>query len=123
MYYYVLTSQHVPPAHISAGILSCPRNYSSACSEQHSSGSQLGRLDAAPARRRTHLPPSHGRAGSGSLARGTVAGCSALVFQRAAKVPPAEPRRSGVTGCDTYLPPLRRISPLIITSLISTNFT
>ena len=39
-YIEVLTSEGVPPKHISAGLLSCPRNYSAGCKEEHSSGSQ-----------------------------------------------------------------------------------
>ena len=39
-YVEVLTNEHVPPAHVSAGVLSCPRNYSAGCATTHSSGSQ-----------------------------------------------------------------------------------
>ena len=39
-YVEVLTRQGVPPSRISAGLLSCPANYSAACRERGSSGSQ-----------------------------------------------------------------------------------
>ena len=39
-YIDVLTSEGVPRQHISAGLLSCPRNYSTGCKVDHSSGSQ-----------------------------------------------------------------------------------
>ena len=49
-YVEVLTRQGVPPARISAGLLSCPANYTAGCHEQRSSGSQGESTSAASPR-------------------------------------------------------------------------